>query len=62
MMHWYATSSEAREGAWSMIIDRYTLHASIQDEKEVIFHGFVAGQIDKLSLPKVNCTATDLCD
>ena len=52
MMCWYATSSEALEEAWSMLINRYTFHASIQDEKVVIFHGFVAGQIDKLSLPE----------
>jgi len=62
MIHWYATSSEAQEGAWSMLIDRYTFQASIQDKKEVIFRGFVVGQIDKSSLPEANCTVTDLCD
>ena len=38
-MCWYATTLAALVGAWSTLIDRYTFHASIHEENEVIFLG-----------------------
>jgi len=37
IMHWHAINLTAQVGAWSILIDRYMFHASIHEEKEVIF-------------------------